>query len=413
VVAAVPGLAVLKTWSTALVGWEETMQRGIENEFARLETFFNKKEDIHNAQANVDLALFLKRYLAVDTNGRFLGAKAKPSTAVVLHRFRLENQNLPNEIASRTPGLHLHVFEGFAVIGWDASTVNAEIELLKQEETRKQLEKEAEIRAEQEKERLAKKARRDRRYKGYHELVAQQQQRPSPLGLQHLPGSYVVEIHSERHDDEYKDLDHNDPLTRINVFPAKSSHGVTAMFSFDGIEGTMLLAMSRRGVELLREEQPKHCPYSDAEDSGEDFDGPSISRARRSGVVKDILVGEKRSVGQMADPWGVQAARANRQKVASSGQQEHHPNRVYFQFACNEIEGYPVVDQHNEYIGYLDFDDTGLAAKGVFSYPPQGIKNEAISICKIAEKPLVARGTEPMPWYEFDGRRWGGWWSKG
>jgi hypothetical protein len=81
---------------------------------------------------------------------------------------------------------------------------------------------------------------------------------------------------------------------------------------------------------------------------------------------------------------------------------------VYFQFVCNEINAYPVVDDRNEHIGPLDFDQTGLAANGIFYLPAWfGEKPQSISIFKVAEKP--DSGEKPKDWYEFDGRSWGGW----
>ncbi|KAK4096434.1 hypothetical protein N658DRAFT_511206 [Parathielavia hyrcaniae] len=119
--------------------------------------------------------------------------------------------------------------------------------------------------------------------------------------------------------------------------------------------------------------------------------------------VKDKLVGGKRAVGQMADPWGVQAARAKRQDMTNpSAQNEDRPNRVYLQFVYNDVNGYPNVDDRNEHIGYLDFDETGLAARGVLLYDRQ---RHGLLISKVAERP--ERDEEPMDWYEFDGRSWG------
>ncbi|KAK4118386.1 hypothetical protein N657DRAFT_373658 [Parathielavia appendiculata] len=126
---------------------------------------------------------------------------------------------------------------------------------------------------------------------------------------------------------------------KLNIFPVKSSHGVVASFCFGTIEGTMLVGMSRRDVEMLREEQPKHCPYSDPEDSGEDDRSPGASNTNRDRDVKGRLIGRKRSVGQMADPWGVPAARVKRQKMNSLAQDEDRANRIYFQFAYNDVNG--------------------------------------------------------------------------
>ncbi|KAK4096435.1 hypothetical protein N658DRAFT_361278 [Parathielavia hyrcaniae] len=124
------------------------MQRGIENEFARLETFFSTKVQIHSAQANVDLGLFLSRYLALNTDDNLLTEKRKPSTPVVLSWYLFQNEELPNEIVSKTPSLHMQSDKSSLVIGWDATDVDAEIERPKAEDLRKKLEEEAERRAE-------------------------------------------------------------------------------------------------------------------------------------------------------------------------------------------------------------------------------------------------------------------------
>ncbi|KAL2022210.1 hypothetical protein VTK56DRAFT_5820 [Thermocarpiscus australiensis] len=86
VVKAVPGLTILKTWSTVLVGWDTTMARGIGNEFARLATFFDRKDYIQSAQANVDSKLFLKKYLHIDADGAATTTDARPSAPVTLTR---------------------------------------------------------------------------------------------------------------------------------------------------------------------------------------------------------------------------------------------------------------------------------------------------------------------------------------
>jgi hypothetical protein len=175
----------------------------------------------------------------------------------------------------------------------------------------------------------------------------------------------------------------------------------------------MLLAMSRRAVELLREEQPKHSSYSENEDDGDDCgddDGHRVHVGFQNSdiKVKTKLTSEKRSLGDISDPYGVLAARAKRQKADAPQQEALHTNRVYFQFVCNDVGAYPVIDDANEHIGHLDFDQTGLAAKGVFNLPSNfGKGPQSISIFKISEKPETDK--KPKPWYEFDGRTWGRW----
>ncbi|KAK4099831.1 hypothetical protein N658DRAFT_560148 [Parathielavia hyrcaniae] len=263
------------TWSTVLVGWEDTMQRGIENEFARLES--------SSAQ------------------------RCKSTAPRQMSTWGCFSTKSFQTIVSRTPSLHMHSSESSLVIEWDAADVNAEIERLKAEDLRKKLEEEAERRAWLEKKRIEKEARRERRYQLHRDLVARQQQRPSPLGLKHLSGLYLVEHSGDGDWDEYNDNN----IMKLNVFPATSSHGVVASFCFGTIEGAMLLGMSRRDVEMLREKQLKHGPHYELWDSDDEVGSPQVpaASATRDKDVKDKLVGGKRAVEQMAVPWGVQARR--------------------------------------------------------------------------------------------------------
>jgi len=411
VVKSFPGLAILRTWSTVLVGWDNTMEKGIENEFSRLELFFSRRERVHSAQANVDLKLFLQRYLSINIDGAAIVGDPRPSAPVTFLRWELQNRKLPEDIVSKAPGLHLKEFaDSIVVIGWDASSIEVEIVHLEVARRREQEEEEARERAEKENEEAKKKERWDRRSKGHRDLLAKQQHQPNPLGPRHLTGSYLVQW---QHDRDYNDF--NDPysdseLMKLDVFPPESTHGVKASFCFGLIKGTMLLAMSKRGVELLREEQPKHSSYSE-HDSDEDHEGQSglASTWHNNIKVENTSTTGKRQLGDIADPFGVQTARAKRQKMGAPRTEESHSSRVYFQFACSEVEGYPLVDDRNEHIGHLDFDPTGLAAKGVFYLPSHFAKEaQCISIFKIAEEPDFKK--KPTAWYEFDGRFWGSRW---
>ncbi|KAK3321911.1 hypothetical protein B0H66DRAFT_531273 [Apodospora peruviana] len=72
----------------------------------------------------------------------------------------------------------------------------------------------------------------------------------------------------------------------------------------------------------------------------------------------------------------------------------------------------PYHDDDNSHIGHLDFDHTGLAAKGGFYYPTyfgDGVPI-MISVVKVAEKP-VSRKESMRRWCEYDGRRWGSTWG--
>ncbi|KAH6635882.1 hypothetical protein F5144DRAFT_565711 [Chaetomium tenue] len=415
VVASVPGLAILKTWSTVLVGWASTMEQGIEAEFSRLETFFSRKFDIHSAQANVDLQLFLRKYLALNLDGSIITTDARPSDPVVLADFRLQKQNLAQEIIAKAPGLHMKRHHETAVIGWNEDKVDAEIASMEETARQEKEQEEAEERARLEKKEAEKKARWERRCKGYYELLAKQQGSPRPIDLQHLPGSYRLRWHGEEgpKGEDYNDPYSDDEVMRIDISHPKSPHGVKASFLLGQFEGVMLLGMSKSAVGRLRDAQPKNEDEDDLDDEG-GLPRPPILAGfsdEKFFFPEDSSKGTKRTLGGISDPYGVQAARAKRQRVDAPNQPEEslHPNRVYFQFACSEVEGYPLVDTRNEHVGHLDFDPTGLAAKGVF-YLPQllGPPAQHIEIFKVAEQPGPRKS--PRPWYEYDGRTWGRWW---
>lgn len=92
--------------------------------------------------------------------------------------------------------------------------------------------------------------------------------------------------------ENYNNPYHDRDLMKLNIFPAKSSNGLNASFNFGLIEGTMLLGMSRRAVELLRQEQPKHSDSSGSEISDdEDYSGQTWDREPRNGRVLSRFTG--------------------------------------------------------------------------------------------------------------------------
>ncbi|KAK0713683.1 hypothetical protein B0T26DRAFT_368343 [Lasiosphaeria miniovina] len=243
------------------------MERGIEAGFARLEVFFDgdKKDKIHSAQANVDPSLFLKKRLDIDVNGvatvaTVATSKTSASTTLIWWELSPKNTTLVHDIMSKAPGIFMRKMPHLTVIGWDRAAVDAEMarheEVVQREE--EQLGKEEKER--QDEDEAEKAATWRHRCAGYYEL-AEKKPNPSPLGPQHLLGSYAVQSHGEE-GENYNNLYHDGNL---NIFPAKSSNGLKASFNFGLIEGNMLLGMSRREVELLREEQPKHSDSSESE----------------------------------------------------------------------------------------------------------------------------------------------------
>ena len=157
--------------------------------------------------------------------------------------------------------------------------------------------------------------------KPHRDYIASRKPQPGPLTLQDLTGSWIVRGEKELAFAERGVLS-------LDVFPVKSAHGVVASFDFDSLSGTMLLGLSRRSVDLLREEQPKgdsdEEPADDLDEStqasftGSTAAGPSTSRGRLVGTGSSV--GQKRELGGVADPWGVQAAMAKRQKLKAEAQ---------------------------------------------------------------------------------------------
>jgi len=215
----------------------------------------------------------------------------------------------------------------------------------------------------------------------------------------------------------------------------------------------MLLGMSRRAVELLREEQPKHSPSSESEASDDDDDYDRGFKTQQTVRV----TGEKRAIGEISDPFGVLAARAKRQQLSQAQNNDvkvevsdklevkeerdtspsasnvlrqlppaaNHtavkkeqapdsdtcsskPTRVYFQFVCNLVDHYPIVDENNSHIGHFDFDPETefTTAEGVYHLSQLFRDPQPLSIYKVASEPDL-QANRPGDWYDYDGRKWG------
>ncbi|KAH6613706.1 hypothetical protein B0J18DRAFT_470040 [Chaetomium sp. MPI-SDFR-AT-0129] len=422
-VGAVPGLVIHLVKDKAIVGWEGTIQWGIETEFSRLEDhhrthkapeFCDPQARYQSEQANLHLDLFLRKTLCIDKNGEAVTEGKRPSAPIIFNKLYLHNQGLPSIILSKTPGLFAERFDD---ITWLYQQQCEE----QQEKTREEAET---------------KARWDRRSKPYRDLVARQQRPPDPWDIQHLVGSYIVHWDSEELKEygEFNDPTRDHDLMRIDIFPSKSADGVKASFRFGVFEGIILFAKSSEQLERFRKSQPKGSSESgedsDHDTSGEDSEEDHQETNRPSGttsvvdneanVTRRPETGQKRTIGDISDPWGVNAARLKRQQLGSTSAgakpepeqrgeptQNSHLNRVYFQFVTNLVDGYPEVDYKNENLGHLDFDETRLAAEGKFVWPSYFGKGEpqSISIFKVAEQPN--REHEPGEWYMYDGRSWG------
>ena len=500
VVRGVPGLGIYSTTGgTTLVAWEDQIQSCIAWELERIESCYTKREDSHSLQASFDLPPFLEKSLGLkvrrDSNGVLSAVPVPPgrdsatkktweSATISLNYEHLADKDIPKQIMALEPK-KLKMAEidcprmRVAVIGWCSKAVDAEISRLqdkirreeegirrKEEEMEARFQAEeareaAEERAAEERRAAVRKARWERRVvRPQAELAAARSKPREPLGLQHLPGSYIVQWHagedrqptagrpSYQDNDPSNDLD----LLSLNIFPpekpkdkSRSSsppRGLRALFRLGTIEGLMLLALSRKDVQRFREEQPKN--YQDS-DPGSDRDDeeylaypdtwcslkPSQVGKRLQGATESTRTpkpsassnlaptssasrnsSKKRPLsGEVADPYGVLAARAKRQQLSKaslensnkhgqsikSAEQATSKTRVYFQFVCNLVDDHPIVDDRHEHVGYFDFDhsDPGnepayhyLVAKGIYHLPTfLGASPECISIHKVSDDP--------------------------
>ncbi|KAF7561368.1 hypothetical protein G7046_g2801 [Stylonectria norvegica] len=390
-VAAVPALTLHKTPYLAILGWETDIERALEREFIKLSDPSQNSRDLYTAEANLDLNRFLKKYFQVDINGISVGDRRTSPGAVALYSF-FQHGDLLKRVVSRTPGLCVERIPSYfniphTVIGWETS-VSTEVERLKEqlrileeESRREEEERAAERAAEQQRE-------RDEELKPHRDYAATHQLPLGPLGLQHLPGSYIAKCahledqYSHQGEGEYE-------FSTLDIFPSESRHGLSATFTLGFFGGTMLVAMSKRSVELLRDEQPTK--------GDSDSDGSEVDEQETKAPS------EVRQTGSTNDPWGVQAAMARRQQ-ATAPAPESHPNRVYFQVAYTEEWDRSYPDYKNENVGYLDFDPSRVSAHGIIRFAGFFAEGLEWSIYKVSDEP--APDVKRRSWYTFDGRRY-------
>lgn len=390
-VEAVPGLEIRVSCVNAVVGWDTTMQRGIETEFKRLESFFAKKEKIHAAQANLDLGTFLKRHLGIDLEGRYTTTGPRPSEPVTINRQLFGHWKLPEEIVAKSSGLLVEEYsrgfvQGIAVVGWDATKIKAEMARLKAEDEREREEEEAKARVREAIVVAELKARWDRRSRPHNELVALSKLNSRPFDIQRLIGSYMVRREGCGDWRSLNDPSEDEDVMKLDIVPSRSSHGLEAPFHFGHIKGTMLLAMSRREVELLREEQPKN------DDEYLNSPGPL-----ESGSADQTT----RTTEAISTPPVKQEDEDSDQEQQQLLPQSQH--RVYFQFVFSHLFRSAEVDFNNENIGYFDFSEARLTAEGIFHTCEQREEEQRVSIFKVSERPVEATG--PKSWYMFGNRR--------
>ena len=534
----VPGLTILEKNDMMFIGWEGTMQAGIDKEFARLEAKADEMKDrdrhhpkcLHTKLAKFDLNMFLNKYLGIQPDGKSVtnGAySSKPSEPVVLDRWGTwepENRQFPEELVAKTPGLHLREFkdEDIVVLGWDSAKVEAyiarvtgiyELELrgvLEERAVEKRV-REAERRVRIESGEIA--ALWERRVgKPHSEIVSTAKAAasegkgviPEVPDLGKLAGTYVVRWHGEvgskpgdsglGHDvDSYNDPARDENVMELDIFPARaispSKHGIRASFNFGVVKGIMLLGMSRREVEWMRQEQPERPPVSpespesdvfvwyleehseatdESESEGDGDDGycfsllptpltpedeqeeevevedeevppyqeveitldifPGANRAPAGGLKRRRSQAEATDVSNNnpeATPTKRQQVETptvrdtsytrshkhshqlNQQGELSTGRDPNHPNRVYFQMACERTSDHYIFhDPNNSQVGYFDFDPATLfnSAKGQYKLPSMfGNLAQSISIYKVAEPNMELKYVE----HEYDWREWG------
>ncbi|KAB5558225.1 hypothetical protein GE09DRAFT_1221354 [Coniochaeta sp. 2T2.1] len=416
----IPGLEVRhhKATHTVIIGWDAEVDRAVGREFAKLS---DGRRDLASLELTSMFTLFLKKYfdIRVEDGSAVDPSEKKPPAQVVVvtRRFRMDHaldgfiKDMPGLSVRYLKGacwrtlerLGVHAGLGYShiILGWDAGAVDIEVARVEAEIRREKEEEEAAERAEEAEEAAEQNKRWERISEPHRQYVARKTPGFGPLRLEDLPGSYIMRWDGEGGEYSYP-YDPRDAL-RLDILEKTSAHGVKAAFKTGLWEGIMLLGMSRRSVELLREEQPK-----DGDDEEEDEDEDKENPFSRSDLHGAAMTGQKRQLGSVSDPWGVKATMAKRQKTEpGSTPASSNPNRVYLQFVCKEVNGYPDVDGNNEHIGWLDFDASKLSAAGSMSMPAYTEEPQLFTIYKVADK-AVADVKDIREWREFDGRSWGG-----
>ncbi|EAW10282.1 uncharacterized protein ACLA_047510 [Aspergillus clavatus NRRL 1] len=325
----VPGLAFYTKQQVIIVGWEDTISRGIDAAFARLSAP-GTKSHVASSEMRFDLDRFMAKYFLDGIKGR--PDPKKTPNPVELHSFSQEWPDLAKIVAS-VPGLHIaHTtaksLSENTIIGWDADKVA----LCKKRRDKVQAEEEAKIEAE----RAAEEEDARQEALAPHRLyLSNHSPSPGPLKPEDLTGSYIIECEAA---EEY--IMDGEKMT-LDIQKPESVHGVVAAFSLGLIEGTMLLALSHDALHALREEQPPM--EDDSEDEWGDYDSDTGKR-KASNPAEGRVV--KRRLGETPQP-----------------------NRVYIQWTGREISGPIAVDEKNEHTGYVDFEPSKATAQGQWAYP--------------------------------------------
>jgi hypothetical protein len=153
-----------------------------------------------------------------------------------------------------------------------------------------------------------------------------------------------------------------------------------------------LLAMSEDSLEMLRQD----VEVDSDEDTNQDSDD------LRTGVHGNSGSRKRMAKGTGAAPGSIKRRLGATPKA----------NRIYLRWAGRETgEGEIQLDTDNKHTGHLDFDESKLSAKAVFSFPAMFDRDVQFSIFKVADQPSKV----PEPWsrfsekqYNYESRaRWG------
>jgi hypothetical protein len=376
-VQSIAGLDAHFTSSITIVGWKGHLERALDAEFTRLDSPA-AKQHIPTAEANLDLDRFLAKYFLDGLNGK--PAPHKTRDPVTLFPF-FKHRNRLGAAVALIPGLYINDANGEygirTIIGWDIDEIRSRVRHIEEEVAKKRAEKAAEARAERERE-------WQQTLQPHHEYVRRHQVSDSPLKLDDLTGSYVVRC--DKIAEEYAP----DKVMTLDIVKPRNSLGTEAAFYFGIVEGTMLLAMSDDSLEMFRQDAEVDSDEDASEDSDNLLSGVHGNSGSRKRMAKGPRAAIKRRLGETPKA-----------------------NRIYLQWAGRETgEGQIELETGDKHTGYLDFGESKLSAKAVFSYSAMLGKNVQFSIFKVADQPSKV----PEPWshfsekqYDYESRaRWGG-----
>jgi hypothetical protein len=364
-VQSIAGLEAHFTSSVTIVGWKGHLERAIDAEFAKLDSP-TAKLHIPTTEANFDLDRFLAKYFLDGLNGK--SAPHKTPDPITLFPF-FQHRNRLGAATVLIPGLHINDANGeyrvTTIIGWDIDKIQSRVRHIEEEVAKKRAKEAAEARTERERE-------WQQTLQPHHEYVRRHRVPDSPLQVDDLTGSYVVRC--DKIAEEYA----RGEVMTLDIVKPRNSLSTEAAFYFGIVEGTMLLAMSEDSLEMLRQD----VEVDSDEDTDQDSDNLGTGVHGNSGSRKRMAKGTGAAPGSIKRRLGATLK----------------ANRIYLRWAGRETgEGEIQLDTDNEHTGYLDFDESKLSAKAVFSFPAMFGRDVQFSIFKVADQPSKV----PEPWSHF------------